>query len=58
MRVGIFSDPHGNFPALERVLGSLKDCDLLLCAGDLTGYGPFPNEVIDIIFEKRVAFWI
>lgn len=48
MRIALFGDVHGNLPALERVLEHARDhgaadfWDL----GDLTGYGPFPDEVV------------
>jgi putative phosphoesterase len=48
MRIAIFSDIHGNLPALEAVLGDIgrRRPDATYCLGDLVGYGPFPNEVI------------
>ena len=47
-RVGVIADVHGNLHALDAVLGCLstQDVDRYLCAGDLVGYGPFPNECI------------
>jgi putative phosphoesterase len=27
----------------------------MFCAGDITGYGPFPNEVCDYLQESRIA---
>ena len=40
--VGIISDIHSNFFALEIVLAFLTDkIDALICAGDFVGYG-FP----------------
>ncbi|OGC01865.1 hypothetical protein A2V82_02570 [candidate division KSB1 bacterium RBG_16_48_16] len=54
MRYAIISDIHGNLAALERVLqkiGSLK-CDQLVCLGDLVGYGPYPNECVELVREK------
>lgn len=50
MRVGVIADVHGNLPALEAVLEWLEayeDLDTWLCAGDLVGYGPFPNECVE-----------
>ncbi|HDI02761.1 MAG TPA: metallophosphoesterase, partial [Candidatus Aenigmarchaeota archaeon] len=53
MRIVIFSDIHANLPALERVLESIRDKygnpDYMLCAGDLVGIGPFPNEVCSVL---------
>ncbi|GAB6188964.1 metallophosphoesterase family protein [Marinitoga arctica] len=31
-----------------------KEVDKIYCLGDLVGYGPNPNEVIDIIKEKKI----
>lgn len=49
MKVGLLSDIHGNLPALQAVLSDLKHCQKILCMGDITGYGPFPSEVLDLI---------
>jgi putative phosphoesterase len=48
MRLAIFSDIHGNLPALEAVLDDIsrRRPDATYCLGDLVGYGPFPDEVI------------
>jgi predicted phosphodiesterase len=42
----VFSDAHGNLPALEAVLEDIKGRGItaMICLGDLVGYGPFPNE--------------
>lgn len=54
MRLGIVSDVHGNLPALRVALAALRDeeVDRLLCPGDLVGYGPFPNECVELIAES------
>lgn len=56
MVLGLFSDVHGNVTALEAVLAELRrhGADTLLCLGDLVGYGPSPNETIDLIREANV----
>lgn len=54
MKIGIISDIHGNSHGLEKILSSLSDCDKILCAGDLTGYYPFVNEVIDLLKKSNV----
>lgn len=48
MRLAIISDIHSNLPALEVVLEQIgkEGVDRILCAGDIVGYGPHPNEVI------------
>ncbi len=47
MRAAIFSDIHGNLPALEAVLADIaaQKPDAVYCLGDLVGYGASPNEV-------------
>lgn len=46
MRYLILSDVHANLPALEAVLADAAPFDRIWCLGDITGYGPFPNECI------------
>lgn len=50
MRYGLVSDIHSNLAALEAALDGIQalgPVDGLLCMGDIVGYGPQPNEVID-----------
>jgi putative phosphoesterase len=56
MRVAIFSDIHGNLPALEAVLADIaaQKPDLVYCLGDLVGYGASPNEVTERIRTRRI----
>jgi putative phosphoesterase len=56
MRVAIISDIHANIAALEPVLDDLKhqDVERTYCLGDLVGYAPFPNEVIDRIRQDAI----
>lgn len=54
MEVGIIADIHSNLPALEAVLKDMGGVSSIYCAGDLVGYNPFPNEVIEIIRGKKV----
>jgi predicted phosphodiesterase len=50
MRYLILSDIHANVTALEAALEAAKGrWDKVLCLGDVVGYGPDPNEVIDRI---------
>ena len=49
MRYGIISDIHANLEALEAVLGRLRDVDAHICLGDIVGYGPDPNECIEVV---------
>lgn len=47
MIIAVVSDIHGNLPALEAAVAdaSGRGAEEFFCAGDLTGYGPFPSEV-------------
>lgn len=48
MRYLVLSDIHANLTALEAVLAAAENrWDRVVCLGDLVGYGPDPNEVID-----------
>ena len=50
MRLLILSDIHANLTALEAVLASSSgEWNSMACLGDVVGYGPDPNEVIDRI---------
>ncbi len=53
MRIAAFSDIHSNYPALQSVLNAIskESVDIILCGGDLVGYGPDPNNVINQIRE-------
>jgi diadenosine tetraphosphatase ApaH/serine/threonine PP2A family protein phosphatase len=55
MRIGIVADIHANLAAFVRVLTKLKEqgaADHLWCLGDMVGYGPHPNECLDLLREK------
>jgi putative phosphoesterase len=56
MLLGIISDIHANLPALEAVINSLKALrpDGIYCAGDIVGYNPFPNEVIETVMNAGI----
>ncbi len=54
MRVGLISDVHSNLVALKKVLSELKDVEMIIHAGDVVGYNPYPNEVIQMFKEKNI----
>lgn len=54
MKICIISDIHGNNVGLETVLKDMGKVDTIICAGDITGYYPFVNEVIDLLIKHRV----
>ena len=48
MRYLILSDIHSNWEALQSVLhNAAGEYDRIVCCGDLAGYGPDPNLVLD-----------
>lgn len=49
MHLTIFSDVHGNLPALRAMLKHTKATDGYICLGDVVGYGPWSNECVDIV---------
>ena len=49
--VGLISDVHANLPALEAVLDDMPPVDALVHAGDVVGYGPWPNECVELLRE-------
>ncbi|HMU93971.1 MAG TPA: metallophosphoesterase family protein [Anaerolineales bacterium] len=49
MRVLVISDIHANYTALESVLKDAGQVDETWCLGDLVGYGPDPNAVVEEI---------
>lgn len=56
MRIAFISDIHANQPALLNVLEDMtwNRVDRIYCLGDLVGYGPHPNQVIDTIRHTRI----
>ncbi len=51
MRVLVMSDIHANYTALETVLADAGQADEIWCLGDLVGYGPDPNAVVEAVRE-------
>jgi hypothetical protein len=57
MNVGVISDIHGDYAALETALDRLRNIhrvDLILCAGDLVGRGPQPDSVVELIRQYNI----
>lgn len=57
MRYGIFSDVHANIEALNIVLDAYQKehIDVLLCVGDIVGYGANPKECIQVIRDRSIV---
>ena len=56
MKLGFFSDVHGNLEALTAVIEQLKleGCDTIVHGGDAIGQGLYPTECIDLMNENGV----
>nr|WP_321255036.1 metallophosphoesterase family protein [uncultured Pseudodesulfovibrio sp.] len=55
-RIAVMSDIHANFEALKAVLADLDGfaVDAVYCLGDQIGYGPQPQECVDLLRERGV----
>jgi predicted phosphodiesterase len=47
MKIGLISDVHANVVVLKAVLEDMGKVDAILCAGDIVGYKPYPNETME-----------
>lgn len=54
MKIGLTADIHANVIALQAVLNDMDDVDRIICAGDLVGYNPYPNETIELLMDRNV----
>lgn len=56
MKLGLISDIHGDPVALELAWSHLGvlGADRIVCAGDLVGYGPFPDRVVAFIRDRQI----
>ena len=55
--IALFGDIHGNMPALTSVYDEIVTEGLnshSYCVGDLVGYGPHPNEVVNFIRDHDI----
>ena len=56
IKIAIFSDVHGNLPALRSIIDDIKkeNCDEIICLGDIVGIGPNPKECLDLIMDNSI----
>lgn len=54
--IAVISDIHSNLTALKEVLADIEQqkVEKVYCTGDLVGYGPFPNEVVDLLRQLQI----
>ena len=57
MKLGLISDVHGDPVALELAWAHLTvlGADRIVCAGDVVGYGPFPDRAAAFLAEHGIA---
>lgn len=55
MRTAIVADIHSNAPAFEAVLADVdrQSVDEVVVVGDFLNGGPFPREVLDILYDRK-----
>jgi predicted phosphodiesterase len=57
MKYALISDIHANLPALSAVLADIDarvDVNATFHLGDLVGYAPWPNEVVERLRDARI----
>lgn len=54
MRALIISDIHANTPALEAVLEDAGEVDMMLHAGDIVDYNPYPREALEVVERLNI----
>lgn len=56
MRIAVISDIHANYEALIAVMQDIKKKGIkkVVCLGDLVGYGPEPERVIQYMVKNRI----
>ena len=52
MKILVISDIHANLMALKAVLDAAGEVDAVWCLGDVVGYGPNPNECVELIRKQ------
>lgn len=57
MLIAFISDVHANLPALKAAVADARQRGAveIVCAGDITGYGPFPSEVCHYLAENGIS---
>ena len=50
-KICLVADIHSNFAALQAVVQDAGEVDAWWCMGDLVGYGPDPNQCVELLAE-------
>ncbi len=56
MRIALFSDIHGNLPALKVILNDINNnnFDQVICLGDVIGIGPKSKETLEMVLNSNI----
>ena len=56
MKIAVLSDIHGNLEAFEAVLKDVDNsaADILVSLGDNVGYGPEPEQIVEILIQRKI----
>jgi putative phosphoesterase len=54
VKIAVISDIHSNLAALTEALNFIRkeQVDKIVCLGDVVGYGPRPNECVELVREN------
>jgi len=55
MKIGIVSDIHSNYWALQAMLRQERNIDTWICLGDMVGLLPMVNETLDLIRKSHMV---
>lgn len=53
MKLGVLADIHANTVGLEESLRLLKDCDQIICAGDISDQCRFEAKAVNLLFDSN-----
>ncbi|MDP2268327.1 MAG: metallophosphoesterase family protein, partial [Deltaproteobacteria bacterium] len=56
MLIAFLSDLHGNMPALDAAVAdaTARGAERIVCSGDMTGYGPLPDDVCHFLQDWQI----
>ncbi|MGH7847445.1 MAG: metallophosphoesterase family protein [Candidatus Binatia bacterium] len=54
MRLGVISDIHSEADRLDQALRLLQDCELIVCAGDISDQSKFDARAVQLLLECGV----
>lgn len=57
-KITCFSDVHGDINSLNILFEREKNSSLYICLGDVVGYGPYQNECLEMIYNKKNLIFI